>query len=276
MLGSHTTTTRSAASPLETYFRQINETPLLTAEQERVLAYRIEDGDAEAREHLVRANLRLVVNIARGYQNKGLDLHDLIAEGNLGLLRAAEAFDASMETRFSTYAAYWVKQSIRRALINSSRTIRLPAYMQQLLTEWRKATARLHEELGRAATEEEVSAHLKLTPRKLRLVKKAIRIHNATPQAEEEGATLDDLVADGRSPSPDANLSHNDEMRQVLQFVDELEDREKAVLRLRFGLAGEEPKTLKEIGERLGLTRERVRQIEQHALAALQDRLLEK
>jgi RNA polymerase primary sigma factor len=276
MISTHAARISSAAaSPLETYFRQINETPLLTAEQERQLAYRIEDGDAEAREHLVRANLRLVVNIARGYQNKGLDLHDLIAEGNLGLLRAAEAFDASMETRFSTYAAYWVKQSIRRALINSSRTIRLPAYMQQLLTEWRKATARLHEELGRAPTEDEVSAYLELTPRKLRLVKKAIRIHNATPAAEEEGATLDDLVADGRSPAPGAGLAHADEMRQVLQFVDELEDREKAVLRLRFGLDGEEPKTLKEIGERLGLTRERVRQIEQHALSTLQERLLE-
>jgi RNA polymerase primary sigma factor len=147
--------------------------------------------------------------------------------------------------------------------------------MQQLLTEWRKATTRLHETLGRAPTEEEVASSLKLTPRKLRLVKKAIRIHNSSPHTDEEGATLDDLVADSRNPGPGANLAQADELRQVLEFLDELEDREKAVLRLRFGLEGEEPKTLKEIGERLGLTRERVRQIEQHALATLQERLLE-
>jgi RNA polymerase primary sigma factor len=256
------------------YFRQINETPLLTAEQERELAYRIEKGDCEAREHLVRANLRLVVNIARGYQGKGLDLHDLIAEGNFGLLRAAEAFDASMETRFTTYAAYWVKQSIRRALINTAKTIRLPAYMTQLLTEWRRASAKLNEELGRAPSEDEVADRLKLPPRKLRLVKKAIRIHNATPQSEEEESRpIDDLVADDRAKAPDAELMQADELRQVLQLVDELDDRAKKVLRLRFGLDGEDPKTLQEVGECLHLTRERVRQIERAALASLQERL---
>ena len=166
MIGTHPTGNGSIQSPLEMYLRQINDTPLLTVDEERELAYRIEDGDCEARDHLVRANLRLVVNIARNYQGKGLDLHDLIAEGNFGLLRAAEAFDASMNTRFSTYAVYWVKQSIRRALINSARTIRLPAYMMQMLTEWRKATNHLHEELGRPPTEEEVAEWMKLPPRK--------------------------------------------------------------------------------------------------------------
>ena len=131
---------------------------------------------------LVRANLRLVVNIARSYQAKGVDLHDLIAEGNLGLLRAAEAFDAAMETRFSTYAAYWIKQSIRKVVTNTARTIRLPAYMTHMLWEWRKATSRLTETLGRPPTEEEVAGKLGLTPRKLRLVKKAIRIHNGLAQ----------------------------------------------------------------------------------------------
>jgi RNA polymerase primary sigma factor len=262
-------------APMEMYFRQINETPLLTADEERALAYRIEEGDAAAREHLVRANLRLVVNIARGYQNKGLDLHDLIAEGNFGLLRAAEAFDASMETRFTTYAAYWVKQSIRRALINSAKTIRLPAYMTQLLTEWRRASAKLHEELSRPPSEDEVAERLKLPPRKLRLVKKAIRIHNATPQGEqEESRPLDDLMADSRTASPEAGLMHADELREVLRLVEELDERARTVLRLRFGLAGEDPKTLQEVGERLRLTRERVRQIEREALAVLQEKLL--
>ena len=267
--------TSSPQSPLEMYLRQINDTPLLTVDEERKLAYRIEDGDCEARDHLVRANLRLVVNIARSYQGKGLDLHDLIAEGNFGLLRAAEAFDASMNTRFSTYAVYWVKQSIRRALINSARTIRLPAYMMQMLTEWRKATTKLHEELGRPPSEEEVAAWMKLPPRKFRLIKKAIRIHSAMSQGEQdESRPFDDLVADANTQAPDAGLMHADELREVLRLVDELDKREKTVLQLRFGLEGGEPKTLKEIGEHLGLTRERVRQIEREALAKLQEKLL--
>ena len=129
-------------SPLETYLREINETPLLSAEEERQLAYRIEDGDSEARDRMVRANLRLVVNIARSYTGKGLGLQDLIEEGNLGLLRAVEGFDPSMNTRFSTYASYWIKQSIKRALVNTAKTIRIPAYMVELLAKWRRASAR--------------------------------------------------------------------------------------------------------------------------------------
>src|SRR5678815_4480294 len=136
-------------SPLETYLREINETPLLSADQEKQLAYRIEDGDQAARDQMVRANLRLVVNIARGYTGKGLGLQDLIEEGNLGLLRAVEGFDPSMNTRFSTYASYWIKQSIKRALVNSAKTIRIPAYMVELLSKWRRATAQLTDALGR-------------------------------------------------------------------------------------------------------------------------------
>src|SRR6266481_3607696 len=144
-------------SPLETYLREINETPLLSAEQEKELAYRIEAGDCEARDRMVRANLRLVVNIARSYTGKGLGLQDLVAEGNLGLLRAVEAFDPSMNTRFSTYASYWIKQSIKRTLINTAKTIRIPAYMVELLAKWRRAAAKLQEELGRAASQEEIA-----------------------------------------------------------------------------------------------------------------------
>src|SRR5437667_4052134 len=142
-------TGEAVQSPLETYLREINETPLLNAEQEKELGYRIETGDGEARDRMVRANLRLVVNIARSYTGKGLGLQDLIEEGNLGLLRAVEGFDPGMNTRFSTYASYWIKQSIKRALVNTGKTIRIPAYMAQLLTEWRRATAELQEKLGR-------------------------------------------------------------------------------------------------------------------------------
>src|SRR3954453_18760931 len=172
-------------SPLETYLREINETPLLSADQEKQLAYRIEDGDQAARDQMVRANLRLVVNIARGYTGKGLGLQDLIEEGNLGLLRAVEGFDPSMNTRFSTYASYGIKQSIKRALVNTAKTIRIPAYMVELLAKWRRATAKLTEELGRSPTPEEVARVLGLAKKKLPIIKKAIKIYNATPQTDQ-------------------------------------------------------------------------------------------
>jgi RNA polymerase primary sigma factor len=261
----------SVQSPLETYLREINETPLLNAEEEKRLAYQIEDGDSEARDRMVRANLRLVVNIARSYTGKGLGLQDLIEEGNLGLLRAVEGFDPSMNTRFSTYASYWIKQSIKRLVINTAKTIRLPAYMVELLTKWRRASAKLQEELGRAPTEEEVAHHLGLPKKKLNIIKKALRIHNGGPQGnrEEEGGTLDELLPDLRCKAPDTAMADSDELRQVLGLLETMDAREATVLRLRFGLDGEEPMTLKEIGDRLGLTRERVRQIEREALAAL-------
>ena len=163
-------------SPLETYLREINETPLLSSDDEQELAVAIGQGNPQARDRMVRANLRLVVNIARGYTGKGLTLQDLIEEGNLGLLRAVEGFDPAMGTRFSTYASYWIKQSIKRALINSAKTIRIPAYMVELLSKWRRASTRLSEELGRTPTPEEVARVLGLPRKKLPIIKKAIRI----------------------------------------------------------------------------------------------------
>src|SRR5216684_1597107 len=172
-------------SPLETYLSEINETPLLTAEQEKQLALRIEEGDSEARDHMVRANLRLVVNIARSYTGKGLGLQDLIAEGNLGLMRAVDGFDPSMNTRFSTYASYWIKQSIKRALVNTAKTIRIPAYMVELLAKWRRATVQLQDQLGRPPTYEEIAHNLELPKKKLAIIIKAIRVYNATPQTDQ-------------------------------------------------------------------------------------------
>ena len=150
-------------SPLETYLREINETALLTADDEKRLARLIETGSTEARDQMVRANLRLVVNIARGYTGKGLALQDLIEEGNLGLLRAVEGFDPNMNTRFSTYASYWIKQSIKRALVNTAKTIRIPAYMVELLAKWRRATNQLNDELGRPPTNEEIATVEKIS-----------------------------------------------------------------------------------------------------------------
>jgi len=260
-------------SPLETYLREINETALLTAQEEKDLAYRIEDGDSEARDRMVRANLRLVVNIARGYTGKGLGLQDLIEEGNLGLLRAVEGFDPSMNTRFSTYASYWIKQSIKRALVNTAKTIRIPAYMVELLAKWRRANAKLQDELGRPPTQEEIARSLNLPKKKLAIIKKAIRVYNSAPQTEqtEAGWSLDEMVMDGNHKSPDMELVEADDLHHVLELLDKMDTREATVLRMRFGLDDEEPKTLKEIGESLGLTRERVRQIESEALSKLSE-----
>jgi RNA polymerase primary sigma factor len=265
----------SPQTPLETYLREINETSLLSAEDEQELAARIAVGDAEARDRMVRANLRLVVNIARGYSGKGLGLQDLIEEGNLGLLRAVEGFDPTMGTRFSTYASYWIKQSIKRALINSSKTIRIPAYMVELLSKWRRANTRLSEELGRTPTHEEIARVLGLPKKKLPIIKKAIRIYNSTPQTDqaEVGWSLGEMVMDERMKSPEDELLDHDVLSSVLKMIDRLDEREATVLRMRFGLGDMEPHTLKEIGEKLNLTRERVRQIETEALQRLADGL---
>lgn len=262
-------------TPLETYLREINETALLSAADEQELARGIAEGDVRARDRMVRANLRLVVNIARGYTGKGLSLQDLIEEGNLGLLRAVEGFDPAVGTRFSTYASYWIKQSIKRALINSAKTIRIPAYMVELLSKWRRATARLTEELGRTPTPEEIARVLGLQKKKLPIIKKAIRIYNSTPQTDqsEAGWSLGEIVMDERLRNPEDVMVETDVLKSVMEMLGSMDSREATVLKMRFGLEDHEPHTLKEIGESLGLTRERVRQIETEALGRLADGL---
>ena len=249
--------TIAVQNPLETYLRDINETSLLTADDEKRLAHAIARGDAQARDHMVRANLRLVVNIARGYNNRGLMLPDLIEEGNLGLLRAVEGFDPTMGTRFSTYASYWIKQSIKRALINSGKTIR--------------ATARLFDALGRVPTPEEIARMLGLARKKLPIIKKAIHVHHSTPQTEQpdSGWSLGEMIRDENAKCPADVLLDSDTLRHVLLRIEQLDKRASTILKLRFGLGGGEPMTLKEIGVVLGLTRERVRQIESETLANL-------
>ena len=263
---------KAVQTPMETYLREINQTPLLTANQEKELAYRIQAGDLEARDHMVRANLRLVVNISRSYTNRGMQIQDLIEEGNLGLMRAVEGFDPTMNTRFSTYASYWIKQSIKRSIVNSAKTIRIPAYMVELLSKWRKMSAQLQDELGRTPTQEEIAKKLEISKKKLSIIKKAIKLYNANPQSasySEDGLTLGDIVADERVKAPQEEMIENDNLKHVYRLMEEMDPRDAAILKMRFGLDETEPMTLKEIGETLGLTRERVRQIESTILKRL-------
>jgi RNA polymerase primary sigma factor len=242
-----------------------------------MLAHRISDGDKMARERMVRANLRLVVNIARGYIGKGLALQDLIEEGNLGLLRAVEGFDPAVGTRFSTYASYWIKQSIKRALVNTAKPIRIPAYMVELLFKWRRMSADLQDSLGRPATFEEIAKELELPKKKQAIVKKAIKVYNLVPQTDqsENGWSLGEMIMDERTRAPDVEMVEADNLRLVMSRLDQMDKREATVLRMRFGLNDAPPRTLKEIGESLGLTRERVRQIENEALGKLSASVLD-
>lgn len=257
--------------PLETYFREIDRTPLLSAEEERELAHRIQAGDLVARDQMIRANLRLVVSIARGFGGKGLSLQDLIEEGNLGLLHAVEGFDPSMNTRLSTYASFWIKESIRRALAYSGKMIRIPTYMATLMVKWRRASSKLQSKLGRAPTQEEVARFLGLSKKKLTIVKKAIRVYNSGPLTDQNpnAMSIEESFMDTQAKPPEAGMSVQDDLRQVMNLLGQLDPRDATVLRMRFGLNDAEPLTLKDIGERLGLTRERVRQIERDALKKL-------
>jgi RNA polymerase primary sigma factor len=261
------------ASELQIYLQELEATPLLSLQAEIALAGRIEEGDPAARDQMVRANLRLVVNIARRLLGRGLSLEDLIAEGNLGLMRAVEGFDPSMDVRFSTYASFWIKQSIRRALINQGKTFRLPAYMVTLVSRWRRATAVLTERLGRTPTPEEVGQALRLTKKKLRIVSQAIRVNNLMPSSHDAEGDDDGLgrLLDERSKAAPDLLVEADETERIFRRLDRLEKREAAVIRMRFGLDSYAPMSLREVGEHLGLTRERVRQLERHALQQLME-----
>jgi RNA polymerase primary sigma factor len=259
-------------SPLQIYLHDINDTPLLSAQEERELAELVGQGDPSAREHMVKANLRLVVNIARGYLGKGLCLEDLIEEGNLGLMRAVEGFDGMMDTRFSTYASYWIKQSIRRAVMNNGKPIRLPAYMVSLLAKWKRVTNGLTERFGRPPTPDEVGRALRLSKKKVGIVAKAIKVNNLTPHSEgsgDDGIALDDVLTDDRCKAPDDLLIEADDLERIFEHLEQLDEREASVVRMRFGLDPYSAMTLREVGENLGLTRERVRQLENQALLKL-------
>ncbi|MFP4143931.1 MAG: RNA polymerase sigma factor RpoD/SigA [Phycisphaeraceae bacterium] len=272
---------RRIKTDLEIYLAQIDELPLLTAEEERALARRIIDESCpEARERMVRSNLRLVVALAKRYRNRGLSLQDLIEEGNLGLLRAVENFDPDQGARFSTYASWWIKQAIKRALINAVQPVHIPAYMVELIAQWKRVSRELSEELGRTPSVAELAEAMDLPAKKVRMIRKAVRAYQRPAQtpstmksADNESVLLSDLLQDDRTLPPDEQALREDDLTTIAALLDAIDDREATILRLRFGLDGQEPLTLKEIGKRVGLTRERVRQIQTHALDKLARRL---
>jgi RNA polymerase primary sigma factor len=265
-------TVEPSLDSLRLYLRSIGRVPLLTAEEEVALAKRIERGDMAAKQHMVEANLRLVVSIAKGYLGRGLTFLDLIQEGSLGLIRAVEKFDHRRGFKFSTYATWWIRQAVTRAIADKGRTIRIPVHMVEKLNKVVHVERQLVQSLGREPTPEEIAANLECTPREvrdiLRMAQQPVSLEK--PIGDEEESELGDFVEDQAAESPFEQASETLRRENVRKALMALPAREREVIEMRFGLTGERPYTLEEVGRAFNVTRERIRQIENHTLKKLE------
>ena len=257
--------------PVKMYLKEIGKVPLLTAEEEVELAKRMEAGDVEAKKQLAEANLRLVVSIAKRYVGRGMLFLDLIQEGNLGLIKAVEKFDYRKGYKFSTYATWWIRQAITRAIADQARTIRIPVHMVETINKLIRVSRQLLQELGREPTPEEIAVELEMPVAKVREILKIAQepVSLETPIGEEEDSHLGDFIPDDDVPAPSEAAAFTLLKEQLVEVLDTLTDREQKVLRLRFGLDDGRARTLEEVGKEFNVTRERIRQIEAKALRKL-------
>ncbi|MES2440807.1 MAG: RNA polymerase sigma factor RpoD/SigA [Verrucomicrobiota bacterium] len=265
-------------SSLRLYLREISKTPLLTIQEENDLAERIKMGDREARDQMVKANLRLVVKIAHDYSGYGLSLSDLISEGNIGLMNAVERFDPEKGGKLSTYGAWWIKQSIKRALANQSKTIRLPIHMVDKIARMRRISSILAESLGREPTDDELAAELGLPRQKIAMLKQAAQRPTSldAPVNEGEATEYGDIISDESASDPLEMLSDKNLHGEIDGLLSILNERERRIIDERFGLSGLKPMLLEDVGREFGVSRERIRQLQNSALAKMRKALLKK
>ncbi len=263
---------------LRLYLQEISKTELLTPEEEVELAARIKKGDKKARSHMIRANLRLVVKIAQDYANYGLPLADLISEGNIGLMKAVERFDPNKGGKLSTYSAWWIKQSIKRALANQSKTIRLPVHMVDKIARMRRISNLLTEELGREPTQGELAEELGIPRKKLALLERASQRPTSlnAPVYENDSAEYSELIGDEHAVNPFEALDSKNMHGELEELLSNLDEREQRIIDARFGLDGKKPMTLEEVGVEFGVTRERIRQLQNIALTKMRKALKRK
>lgn len=253
------------------YLQDIGQIPLITPEKEIELAALIKKGDMAARDLMIKSNLRLVVKIAHDYSNFGLPLIDLISEGNIGLIKAVERFDPQKGGKLSTYAAWWIKQSIKRALANQSKTIRLPVHLVDKISKMRRTAMQLQEELGREPTDEEIAEAIQIPVNKVAHLK-SVSVRPTSldaPVGDDDTTQFGDLVGDENAATPFENLRDKTLQADVNRMIEQLDEREAEIIKLRFGLEGRTPQTLEEVGEVFGITRERVRQLQNMALSQM-------
>ncbi len=261
----------SLPDPIDMYLKEISNIPLLTPEQENELAREMAAGNTKARRKMIESNLRLVVNTAKRYTGRGLSLLDLIEEGNVGLIRAVDKFDHEKGNRFSTYALWWIRQAINRAIADQGRTIRLPVHVIDLINKWLRVSGQLAHKLGRRPTVSEIANAMGISEEKVKRIAKLARQPASleTPVFEPNQGQLSDLLADISVASPLEELDESLQREEIIKLLDHLKEKERKTLILRFGIHDGVPRTLEEIGNEFGLTRERVRQIETEAIKKL-------